>query len=159
MFLLVPVILSTGVWGVCLSARWDTTPLGAGTPPEQAPPRQQTPRHMVNERPVRILLECILVTFCRRSSRKLMFSQMSVSPRRRGVFLVDKLVVYILLEYFRVILYFWKFLIEVSCIVRKGTQNKFYWQSFVSLVARKSHLSGCFWLFAPKFWEVVGTYK
>ena len=28
-----------------------------------------------------------------------------------------------------------------------------------SLMARKSHLSGCFWLFAPKFWEVVGTYK
>ena len=24
-----------------------------------------------------------------------------------------------------------------------------------SLVAGRSHLSGCFWLFAPKFWEVV----
>ena len=24
---------------------------------------------------------------------------------------------------------------------------------------RESHLSGCFRLFAPKFWEVVGTYK
>ena len=23
----------------------------------------------------------------------------------------------------------------------------------------KSHLSNCFWLFAPKVWEVVGTYK
>ena len=27
------------------------------------------------------------------------------------------------------------------------------------LVARKSHLIGCFWLFAPKFCEVVGTYE
>ena len=53
-------------------------PLGADTPPEQTPPdqtppeqthtpsREQTPpgsrlQHTVNERPVRILLECILV--------------------------------------------------------------------------------------------------
>ena len=38
----------------------------------------------------------------------------------------------------------------------------FYVLRFVSqvlLVARSSHLSGCFWLFAPKFWEVVGTYE
>ena len=102
--------------GVCLSACWDTTPLGADTPqsrhplgadtppradtpPEQTPPWEQTPhwsrhpprsrhlpeqtplgvdiphppqadtppprsrlRHTVNEWPVRILLECILVT-------------------------------------------------------------------------------------------------
>ena len=62
--------------GVCLSACWDTTP----SPLEQTHPREQTPppqsryppkqtpppprsrhRHTVNERPVRILLECILV--------------------------------------------------------------------------------------------------
>ena len=48
--------------GVCLSACWDT-------PPEQTPPRtRHTPppprsilQHTVNERMVRILLECILV--------------------------------------------------------------------------------------------------
>ena len=27
------------------------------------------------------------------------------------------------------------------------------------LVACYSHLSGCFWFFVPKFWEVEGTYK
>ena len=58
--------------GVCLSACWDITspgsrhPLGADTPQEQTHPQQQTPpgsrlRHTVNERTVRILLECILV--------------------------------------------------------------------------------------------------
>ena len=26
-------------------------------------------------------------------------------------------------------------------------------------MARSSYLNGCFWLFVPKFWEVVGTYK
>ena len=43
-------------------------PPQADTPPEQTPPRDQTPlppgsrlQHTVNERPVRILLECILV--------------------------------------------------------------------------------------------------
>ena len=87
MFLQVCVILFTGR-GVCLSACWDTTPQeqtpprsrhpppGADTPWEQTPPPQeQTPprvadtppeqsrlRHTVNERPVRILLECILVS-------------------------------------------------------------------------------------------------
>ena len=87
MFLLVSVILFTG--GVCLSACWDMTPWEAGPPRKQAsppqkqasppgeqappgsrhPPGKQTspkagtppPRHTVNERPVRILLECILV--------------------------------------------------------------------------------------------------
>ena len=42
-------------------------PPGVGTPPqEQAPPRADTPRHTVNERPVRILLQCILILqyFC-----------------------------------------------------------------------------------------------
>ena len=40
-----------------------------GDPPEQTPPWEQTPipgsrlQHTVNERPVRILLECILVVF------------------------------------------------------------------------------------------------
>ena len=73
-FLHLFVILFTG--GVCLSACWDTTPLpGADTPPEQTPPEQTTPgadttpppgsrlRHTVNERPVRILLECILGSY------------------------------------------------------------------------------------------------
>ena len=30
---------------------------------------------------------------------------------------------------------------------------------FKSLVTRLSRLSGCFWLFAPNFWDVAGTYK
>ena len=70
--------------GVCLIAYWDTprtrpplktgTPLGADAPLDQAPPQDQTPppgadtppppsrlQHTVKERPVRILLECILV--------------------------------------------------------------------------------------------------
>ena len=46
-------------------------PPGADTPPEQTPPREQTPphpspgsrlQHTVYERPVCILLECILVS-------------------------------------------------------------------------------------------------
>ena len=108
-YLHLSVILFTR--GVCLSACWDTTPLGADTPLEGSPPRwrhplgqapreytpprsrhplgedtppqersrppqreappweqtpqeQTPPRHMVNERPVRILLECILVFKC-----------------------------------------------------------------------------------------------
>ena len=67
------VCLSTG-GGVCLSACWDTHPPRGRHPPRtrhplgsQTPPRrEQTPlgsrlQHTVNERPVRILLECILV--------------------------------------------------------------------------------------------------
>ena len=89
MFLQASVILSTG-GGVCLSACWDTThqagtPLLEQTPPraDTPTPREQTPlgrhpptadtppeadcpgsrlRHTVNEWPVPILLECILVT-------------------------------------------------------------------------------------------------
>ena len=38
----------------------EQTPPQADTPPEQTPPRSML-RHTVNERPVRILLECILV--------------------------------------------------------------------------------------------------
>ena len=40
-------------------------PTGKETPPRrrQPPPEGSTPRDMVNERPVRILLECILVAF------------------------------------------------------------------------------------------------
>ena len=89
-FLHLSVILFTG--GACLSACWDAHPPGADTPqeqtppgadttpPEQSPPREQTPqeqtqppgsrhpsgsrlRYTVYERPVRILLECILVLF------------------------------------------------------------------------------------------------
>ena len=82
MFLLVSVILSTGGGGVSdreappgreappdkeapLSGRppWQGDP-PAGRPPGQGdPPSRETPRHTVNERPVRILLECILVYF------------------------------------------------------------------------------------------------
>ena len=75
MFLQVCVILFTGGGG-CLSACWDTpTP----HPEEQTPPQkiffaffflhffcippESRLRHTVNKRPVRILLECILVFF------------------------------------------------------------------------------------------------
>ena len=77
MFLQASVILSTGGGGVCLSAWWDppwqqTPPPGLDPPPVQTPPRSRPPpgadtppgsrcQHTVNERPVRILLECILV--------------------------------------------------------------------------------------------------
>ena len=51
----------------------DTPQPGSRHPPEQKPPRADTPpgstlQHTVNERPVRILLECILVLqiFCRK---------------------------------------------------------------------------------------------
>ena len=38
---------------------------GSGTPPEQTPPSLGSRlQHTVNERPVRILLECILVSIC-----------------------------------------------------------------------------------------------
>ena len=79
MFLQASVILST--WGgVCLSACWDTTPPSRHPPGTRPPPGADTPlgpdppgadnnplppgsrrQHTVNERPVRILLECILV--------------------------------------------------------------------------------------------------
>ena len=79
--------------GICLSACWDTTPLPRRPPCQGHPPAKETPcqvdpsakdpprrrhtpsaketpapRHMVNERPVRILLECIIVwhIFCRK---------------------------------------------------------------------------------------------
>ena len=58
--------------GVCLSACWDIPPWTRQTPPHPHPRNRQTPRtrqtppgsrlqHTVNERPVSILLECILV--------------------------------------------------------------------------------------------------
>ena len=48
--------------GVCLSACWDTTtPPGADIPRDQTSPPGSRRQHTVNERPVRILLECILV--------------------------------------------------------------------------------------------------
>ena len=85
-FLHLSVILFTG--GVCLSACWDATPPEPGRPPQtrQTPPRtRQTPPPRTDqadppqdqadtpppkqtladyERPVRILLECILVLKC-----------------------------------------------------------------------------------------------
>ena len=41
---------------------WPGTPLEQTSPPEQTPPPGSWLQHTVNERPVRILLECILVT-------------------------------------------------------------------------------------------------
>ena len=82
MFLLVSVILLTvGVGSASVHAGispppWEPDlPLGADTPWEQTPPGSRHPpgsrppmgsrlRHTVNERPVRILLECILVIVC-----------------------------------------------------------------------------------------------
>ena len=79
MFLQASVILSTGGC-VYISACWDTTPWAdTPTPPGADPPWQTPPswsrhpprsrplpcsrlQHMVNKRPVRIRLECILVT-------------------------------------------------------------------------------------------------
>ena len=85
MFLQASVILLTWGGGVCLSACPGYTPSPradtprsrhlprADTPQEQTPPKSRHPprsrylptisrlRHTVNERPVRILLECILV--------------------------------------------------------------------------------------------------
>ena len=74
---------------------WEKTPRRADTPPgadthprEQTPPADtphvrhplgQTPhlgcrlRHTVNERPVRILLECVLVLKCNRDKKKFRF--------------------------------------------------------------------------------------
>ena len=82
------VCLSTGGEGVCLSACWDAIPPRIeeppldgdppgwrnppdGDPPGWRPPRTEEPpsppesrlQHTVYERPVRILLECILVNF------------------------------------------------------------------------------------------------
>ena len=52
--------------GVCLSACWDTAPWEQALSREQAPPQEQAPPwHTVNEWPVCILLECILVTSTR----------------------------------------------------------------------------------------------
>ena len=52
--------------GVCLSACWDTTPWEQALSREQAPPQEQAPPwHTVNEWPVCILPECILVTSTR----------------------------------------------------------------------------------------------
>ena len=65
-------------------------PLGADTPlPDQIPPgsRLQAPppgsrlQHMVNERPVCILLECILVTGRNEVVAKVMFLQVCVCPQ------------------------------------------------------------------------------
>ena len=58
------VCLSTG--GVCLSACWDIPPREQTPPGSRHPPGPDTRpgsrlQHTVNERPVRILLECILV--------------------------------------------------------------------------------------------------
>ena len=69
MFLQVSVCPQGGREGVCLSAWWDTrsppapgTPPRPGTPPGpgRSPPGSRL-QHTVYERPVRILLECILV--------------------------------------------------------------------------------------------------
>ena len=80
MFLLVSDSVNRG--RVCLNACWDTTtppsPPGSRHHPRADPPQKQTHtpgsrhlpppgsrlRHTVNERPVRILLECILVSIC-----------------------------------------------------------------------------------------------
>ena len=99
MFLLVSVILLTG-GGVCLSACWDTPREMTQPPPRD---RHPTPRadthplgadipppssrfwHTVNEWPVRILLECILVTV-QNEVVKVMFLHVSVIlSTRRGV--------------------------------------------------------------------------
>ena len=47
--------------GVCLSACWDTPPSLGADPPGADPPPGSRLQHTVNERAVRILLECILV--------------------------------------------------------------------------------------------------
>ena len=64
------VCLSTG-GGVCLSACWDAIPPLDGEPPlmenpplDGEPPPGSRLQHTVYERPVRILLECILVIYC-----------------------------------------------------------------------------------------------
>ena len=69
MFLLMSVILFTGGLPQCMLGYpreadpppGSRHPPGAGTPPGSRP---SPPRHTVNERPVRILLECILVCVC-----------------------------------------------------------------------------------------------
>ena len=83
MFLFVSVILSTG--GGCLPQcmhPWEQTPPQEQTPPGADTPSEQTPpppgsrhppesrlQHTVNERPVRILLECILVNYNKGAGR------------------------------------------------------------------------------------------
>ena len=72
MFLQASVILSTGgVSGRGTPLPWQGDPPRQGdTPPEQTPLGPDPPppgsrlQHTVNERPVRILLECILVFYC-----------------------------------------------------------------------------------------------
>ena len=63
-----PSVIHSVHGGVCLSACWDTTPREQTPPPSRhTPPRSRPPlpgsrlQHTVYERPVRILLECILV--------------------------------------------------------------------------------------------------
>ena len=64
-----PSVIHSVHGGVCLSACWDTTPREQTAPPpeqthtpqEQTPPPRKQTQHTVYERPVRILLECILV--------------------------------------------------------------------------------------------------
>ena len=34
--------------------------------------------------------------------------------------------------------------------------DEYCWNYKIFIGGSRSHLSGCFWLFAPKFWEVVG---
>ena len=73
-YVFIRVCHSVNMGGVCLSACWDTIPpeqtpagsrphLGANTPPgnRHSPPPGSRLRNTVNERPVCILLECILV--------------------------------------------------------------------------------------------------
>ena len=51
-------------WGVCPIACWDTPPRDQ-TPPNQAPPQDQTALDTGNKRTVCILLECNLVYVCK----------------------------------------------------------------------------------------------
>ena len=63
--------------GVCLSACWDTTP-----PPGADPPGSRL-RHTVNEWPVRILLECLLVVLSISNS---LFSSSVLNSNSKGTF-------------------------------------------------------------------------
>ena len=67
MFLLVSVILLTGGgwWSDSVHAGKEAPPRKEARPQEGSTPlgRKQPPQHTVKERPVRILLECILVFF------------------------------------------------------------------------------------------------
>ena len=42
---------------------------------------------------------------------------------------------------------------------RKKTCKAWKYQKLVIFVVAQSHLSGCYWLFAPEFWEVTRNYK